>query len=75
MILLYSIYPVSSLSISSLVNLSFKKEKKAIILIVDDVEANRFVLKEIIEDMDYQPMLTENGMQALRDTAKNRSCL
>ena len=43
-----------------------KKEKKAIVLIVDDVEANRFVLKEIIEDMGYLPMLTENGIQALK---------
>ncbi len=36
------------------------------ILIVDDVEANRFVLRGIIEDMGYQPVLTENGMQALK---------
>ena len=43
-----------------------KKEQKAIVLIVDDVEANRFVLKEIIEDMGYLPMLTENGLQALK---------
>lgn len=36
------------------------------ILIVDDVEANRFVLRDIISDMGYQPVLTENGMQALK---------
>lgn len=36
------------------------------ILIVDDVEANRFVLRDIISDMGYQPVLTENGAQALR---------
>lgn len=36
------------------------------ILIVDDVEANRFVLRNIISDMGYQPILTENGMQALK---------
>lgn len=36
------------------------------ILIVDDVEANRFVLRDIISDMGYQPILTENGMQALK---------
>ncbi len=36
------------------------------ILIVDDVEANRFVLRNIITDMGYQPILTENGMQALK---------
>ena len=43
-----------------------KKEEKAIVLIVDDVEANRFVLKEIVEEMGYLPMLTENGIQALK---------
>lgn len=36
------------------------------ILIVDDVEANRFVLRNIIVDMGYQPILAENGVQALR---------
>ncbi len=36
------------------------------ILIVDDIEANRFVLRDIVEDMGYQPILTENGAQALR---------
>ena len=36
------------------------------ILIVDDVEANRFVLRDIILDMGYQPVLTESGAQALR---------
>ena len=36
------------------------------ILIVDDVEANRFVLRDIIADMGYQPVLTENGLQALK---------
>ena len=36
------------------------------ILIVDDVEANRFVLRDIISGMGYQPILTENGMQALK---------
>ena len=36
------------------------------ILIVDDVEANRFVLRDIISDMGYQPVLTENGAQALK---------
>ena len=43
-------------------------KEKAIprILIVDDVEANRFVLRDIITDMGYQPVLTENGAQALK---------
>lgn len=36
------------------------------ILIVDDVDTNRFVLKDIILDMGYQPILTENGEQALK---------
>lgn len=36
------------------------------ILIVDDVETNRFVLRNIIMDMGHQPILTENGMQALK---------
>jgi len=36
------------------------------ILIVDDVEANRFVLRDIIADMGYRPVLTENGIQALK---------
>ncbi len=36
------------------------------ILIVDDVEANRFILRDIISDMGCMPILTENGMQALK---------
>lgn len=36
------------------------------ILIVDDVEANRFTLRDIITDMGYTPVLTENGLQALK---------
>ena len=36
------------------------------ILIVDDVETNRFTLKDIIAGMGYQPILTENGQQALK---------
>lgn len=36
------------------------------ILIVDDVEENRFVLRDIIRDMGYLPILTENGIQALK---------
>lgn len=35
------------------------------ILIVDDMEANRFALRDIIRDMGGQPILTENGIQAL----------
>lgn len=36
------------------------------ILIVDDVDTNRFVLRDIIKEMGYQPVLAENGVQALR---------
>lgn len=39
-------------------------EKK--ILIVDDVETNRFVLRNIISEMGYKPLLAENGIQALK---------
>jgi putative two-component system response regulator len=36
------------------------------ILIVDDVDTNRLVLRDIIEEMGYMPILTENGEQALK---------
>ncbi|MBP5198626.1 MAG: response regulator [Lachnospiraceae bacterium] len=36
------------------------------VLIVDDVEANRFVLRDIINSMGYMPILAENGEQALK---------
>lgn len=36
------------------------------ILIIDDVETNRFVLRNIITDMGHQPVLAENGMQGLK---------
>ena len=36
------------------------------ILVVDDVEANRFSLRDIIHQAGYMPVLTENGMQALK---------
>lgn len=36
------------------------------ILIVDDVEENRVVLRDIILDMGCLPILTENGIQALK---------
>ncbi|MGN0507105.1 MAG: two-component system response regulator [Lachnospiraceae bacterium] len=37
-----------------------------IVLIADDVEANRLVLKDIITEMGYQAVLAENGVQALK---------
>lgn len=42
------------------------------ILIVDDVDTNRFVLKDIITEMGYQPILTENGQQALKIVERYR---
>lgn len=42
------------------------QKPKAKILIVDDVDTNRFVLRDIVTEMGYQPLLAENGVQALR---------
>lgn len=39
--------------------------KKALVLIVDDVEINREILGEIVTDMGYQTVLAESGIQAL----------
>lgn len=36
------------------------------VLIVDDVETNRFVLRDIISDMGYLPILASNGLQAIK---------
>ena len=36
------------------------------ILIVDDVETNRYILRDIIAEMKHQPILTENGLQAMK---------
>ena len=36
------------------------------VLIVDDVEANRFILRDVISEMGYCPVLTANGVQALK---------
>jgi len=43
-----------------------------LILIVDDVETNRFVLRDIITEMGYRPVLTENGVQALKLVERHR---
>ena len=37
-----------------------------LILIVDDTETNRFTLRDIITEIGYKPILTENGEQALK---------
>ena len=36
------------------------------VLIVDDVETNRFILRDVITDMGNYPILAENGLQALK---------
>ena len=36
------------------------------VLIVDDVEANRFILRDVIWDMNNYPILAESGLQALK---------
>lgn len=36
------------------------------VLIVDDVETNRYLLKNVIFEMGHFPILAENGMQALK---------
>jgi len=51
------------------------EEKKDCILIVDDMENNRFTLKQIIEKMEYRPILAENGEQALKVLKKMRPIL
>ena len=47
-----------------------EKDKKGktppLILIVDDVETNRFILRDIITELGYLPVLAENGIQALK---------
>lgn len=40
--------------------------KQAKILIVDDVDTNRFLLRDIIVEMGHQPLLAANGSQALK---------
>jgi putative two-component system response regulator len=46
--------------------MAYEAEEKIRILIVDDVEENRFALRDIISDMGYLPILTESGTQALK---------
>ena len=47
-------------------------KNESLILIIDDVETNRFVLKDIILEMGYRPILTENGVQALKIVEHHR---
>lgn len=48
-----------------------KNKPKQFVLIVDDVEANRFTLRDIILEMGLSPVLTENGPQALKFAEKH----
>lgn len=41
-------------------------KKTPLVLIVDDVEMNRFLLGNIIEDMGYDYVMAENGVEALQ---------
>lgn len=43
-----------------------KNLQKSHILVVDDAETHRFILRNIILDMGYQPVLAESGAQALK---------
>lgn len=45
------------------------------ILIVDDTEGQRFILRNIIMEMGGQPVLAENGAQALRIFPRCNPCL
>ena len=47
-------------------------KKAANILVVDDVDNNRFVLRDIIQEMGHRPILAENGVQALKIVGKLR---
>ncbi len=49
-----------------------KDTAAAQILIVDDVEINRMVLEEIIRNMGCEPLLAENGQQALKIASCSR---
>lgn len=46
--------------------MSQMSEKEARVLIVDDVESNRFILKNMVSEMGHTPILAENGSQAIR---------
>lgn len=43
-----------------------QEKDKYKVLIVDDVENNRFVLRDIVQEMGYMPILAANGVQALK---------
>ena len=49
-----------------------KNKMASRILIVDDVEANRFILRDIIQELGHQPVLTESGAQALKIVQRMR---
>lgn len=41
--------------------MSMEQQMAPKILVVDDVEANRFYLRDIIHQAGYMPVLTESG--------------
>lgn len=43
-----------------------KSLRKSHILVVDDAETHRFLLRNIVVEMGYQPVLAESGAQALK---------
>ena len=45
---------------------SKKTKEAAKILVVDDVDTNRFVLRDMIQEIGHQPVLAETGEQALK---------
>ena len=49
---------------------NIKIKDAAKVLIVDDVDTNRFVLRDIVQEMGHQPILAENGVQAMKITSR-----
>lgn len=45
--------------------MAYENRSRGSILIADDVEMNRVILKEIIQDMGYSPVLAGDGQEAL----------
>lgn len=50
-------------------------KQKQFVLIVDDVESNRFVLRDIIKELGVLPVLTQNGKQALEMVERRKPAL
>lgn len=52
-----------------------RKFSDTTVLVVDDIETNRVILGEIIEDMGCQAILSENGVEALKQIAEHLPAL